>query len=134
MYVHTLYIHTRRWLVASYGSNADVSQISHIQRPIRRHNQRGRTIKPGIFGIAISGLIAVAVCIILQDSQTRDNKQHQHKKFSSHICVSQVPSHPHYCSVMSSESKPLEFYEDISHPIREASSVLQIKRWSVPGI
>ncbi len=67
LYVCVLYVHTSRWLVASYGSNPDISKISHVQRPIRRHHQRRRTIKPCIFSIAVSCLIAVTVGIVLQD-------------------------------------------------------------------
>lgn len=69
LHVFLMCIHTSGWLVASYSSNPYVSQISHIQCPIRRHHQRGRTIKPGIFSIAIAGLIAVTVGIVLQDTR-----------------------------------------------------------------
>lgn len=60
------FINTSRWLVALDGSNADISQISHVQCSIWRHHQRGRTVEPGIFSIPVSYLIAVTVGIILQ--------------------------------------------------------------------
>lgn len=86
--VCVLDIHTSRWLVASYGSNADVSQISHVQCPIRRHHQRRRTIKPCVFGVAVSCLIAVTVGIVLQDrgrQRVSGGEQHYTSKWTSYV-------------------------------------------------
>lgn len=60
---------TSRGLIASYCSNPDVSQIGNVQRPIWRHHQRGGTVKPGVFSVAVSSLVAVAVGIVLQDGE-----------------------------------------------------------------
>lgn len=78
---------TGRGLIASYCSNPDVSQIGNIQRPIWRHHQGGGTVKPGVFSVAVSGLVAVAVGIILRDgeegaankdgAEVRGGEQHQ---------------------------------------------------------
>jgi len=73
-------IQTSGWLVASYGSNPDISQISHIKSPLWRHHQRRGTVKPGIFSIAISCLIAVTVGIILQGSVQQQEKRSEKQR------------------------------------------------------
>lgn len=56
---------TSRGPVPSYGPDPDVSEVGHVQRPVRGDHQRGRTVEPSVFSVAVARLIAVAVSVIL---------------------------------------------------------------------
>lgn len=56
---------TSRGPVPSYGPDPDVSEVGHVQRPVRGDHKRGWTVEPSVFSVAIARLIAVAVSVIL---------------------------------------------------------------------
>lgn len=57
--------HTSWGAVLSNSPDPDVSEVSHIQGPVRGDHQRGWTVEPCVFSVAVARLVAVAVSVIL---------------------------------------------------------------------
>ena len=64
--VCALRLRTGGRLVAAHGPDADVPQVGHVQRAVRRHHQGRRTVEPCVLGVAVPRLVAVAVGVVLQ--------------------------------------------------------------------
>ena len=65
-------------LVAAHRPDADVPQVGHIQRAVRRHHQGRRTVEPRVLGVSIPRLVAVAVGVVLQGQEEQAEARGNH--------------------------------------------------------